>query len=196
MAATPSLNRLVASTLLIEQPVKRSLALDVDVRALAERRPVIIDESDSDLDAFPAARERGYTGVSSKSCKGLYKSILNAARCRQWNAAEGGDRYFLSAEDLTCPAGLSVQQDLALVSLLGIGHVERNGHHYVRGMAWAPASEQRAFLAGHGDLYEERAGVPCLRIRDGVIALDSLNQAGFAHTAEPDWDGLSVMARP
>ena len=41
----------------------------------------------------------------------------------------------MSAEDLTTQAGLSVQQDLALVNLLGIRHVERNGHHYVNGMA-------------------------------------------------------------
>ena len=44
----------------------------------------------------------------------------------------------MSAEDLTTQAGLSVQQDLALVNLLGITHVERNGHHYVNGMAALP----------------------------------------------------------
>ena len=49
--------------------------------------------------------------------------------------------YFMSAEDLTTQAGLSVQQDLALVNLLGIGHVERNGHHYVNGMAALPLAE-------------------------------------------------------
>jgi hypothetical protein len=31
----------------------------------------------------------GYCGVSPKTCKGLYKSILNRARCLQWNPAEG-----------------------------------------------------------------------------------------------------------
>jgi len=31
----------------------------------------------------------GYCGVSPKTCKGLYKSILNRARCQQWNPAEG-----------------------------------------------------------------------------------------------------------
>ena len=56
---------------------------------------MIIDESDGELDAFAMARERGYLGVSSKTCKGLYKSILNAARCAQWNAQEGGTRYFM-----------------------------------------------------------------------------------------------------
>jgi hypothetical protein len=54
--------------------------------------------------------------VSSKCCKGLYKSILNAARCKSWNAEAGGERYFMSGEDLTTQAGLAVQQDLALVN--------------------------------------------------------------------------------
>ena len=44
----------------------------------------------------------------------------------------------MSAEDLTTLAGVSVQQDLALVSLLGLDHVERNGHHFIDGMSFAP----------------------------------------------------------
>ncbi len=45
------------------------------------------------------------------------------------NKPERSQGLFLSGEDLTCQAGLAVQQDLALVSLLGLSHVERNGHH-------------------------------------------------------------------
>ena len=48
----------------------------------------------------------------------------------------------MSAEDLTTQAGIAVQQDLALASLVGATHVERNGHHYVDGMAGAPEQEQ------------------------------------------------------
>ena len=46
----------------------------------------------------------------------------------------------MTGEDLTIQAGLALQQDLALVSLLGLTHVERNGHHYVNGMAGLPAA--------------------------------------------------------
>ena len=81
---------------------------------------MIIDESDGELDAFVRARALGYGGVSSKDCKGFYKSIVNLARCRLWNAEDGGGAFFLSGEDLTTQAGLAVQQDLALVSLLGL----------------------------------------------------------------------------
>jgi hypothetical protein len=154
--------------------------------------PVIIDESDADLDAFPRAKPLGYSGVSSKMCKGFYKSILNAARCAAWSTGEA--RYFMTGEDLTTQAGLAVQQDLALVNLLGITHVERNGHHYVNGMADLPPHEQDAFLAAHPDLYERSHGAVRLRIRDGGLAIGSLGGAGFASGAEPDWRVLTPMA--
>src|SRR5436853_591672 len=154
--AEPRLKRLASSIAFIEQPVNRQHALSGDVSALAEEKPVIIDESDDSLEAFPRARRLGYTGVSSKTCKGLYKSLLNAARCRLWNREEGAARYFMSGEDLTLQAGLALQQDLALVSLLGLAHAERNGHHYVNGMAGLPLAEQAAFLEAHPDLYERR----------------------------------------
>ncbi len=115
--------------------------------------------------AFPAHGSLDYSGVSSKCCKGLYKSILNAARCANWNAAAGTARYFMTGEDLTTQAGLAVQQDLALVNLIGLTHVERNGHHYVNGMSGLPEAEQPAFLAAHPDLYERSHGAVRLKIR-------------------------------
>ena len=188
------LKRLAASIAFIEQPVKRAKALAQDVSELGEYKPVIIDESDDSLEAFPRARRLGYAGVSSKTCKGLYKSLLNAARCRMWNREEGAERYFMSGEDLTVQAGLGVQQDLALVSLLGLAHVERNGHHYVNGMAGAPQAEQAAFLAAHPDLYERSQGAVRLRIENGNLQLQSLGCAGYASGALPDWEAMRAMA--
>lgn len=202
MRAEPRLQRLMASILFIEQPIARAQALTVDLGRAGLGLPVIIDESDGELDSFVQARAQGYAGVSSKTCKGLYKSILNAARCVAWNGASeaqrtppgsGPTRYFLSAEDLTTQAGLSVQQDLALVNLLGITHVERNGHHYVNGMAALPAAEQQAFLHAHPDLYEHSHGATRLAIRDGVIHLVSLDTPGFASAALPDVEGMAPL---
>src|SRR6185369_15826858 len=150
-----------------------------DVSELAEEKPVIIDESDDSLEAFPRARRLGYTGVSSRTGKGIYRSILNAARCRLWNREEGSDRYFMAGEDLTTQAGLAVQQDLALASLLGIAHVERNGHHYVNGMAGLPEAEQERFLKAHADLYESSHGAVRLKIIDGNLQIGSLACPGF-----------------
>jgi hypothetical protein len=193
MQASPQLRRMVDSILFIEQPINRKHALDKDVSALSRVKPVIIDESDANLAAFPAARALGYAGVSSKCCKGLYKSMLNAARCRLWNTEAGAERYFMSGEDLTTQAGLAVQQDIALVNLLGLTHVERNGHHYVNGMAGLPQSEQDAFLAAHPDLYERSRGAVRLQIRDGRLAIGSLASAGFASGADPDWTALRSL---
>jgi hypothetical protein len=192
--ADARLKKLAASIAFIEQPVKRQNAMNDDVSELGEDKPVIIDESDDSLEAFPLARRRGYTGVSSKACKGLYKSILNSARCTLWNREEGAVRYFMSGEDLTTQAGLAVQQDLALAALLGLSHVERNGHHYVNGMAGLPESEQSAFLAAHPDLYERSHGAVRLRITNGILALGSLFAPGYASGALPEFKEMRSMA--
>ena len=193
LRADASLARLARSIAFLEQPIERQRALDCDMRSVAPEVPLLIDESDATLDAFPRARAVGYAGVSSKSCKGLYKSLISAARCRLWNAERRDARYFVSGEDLTVQPGLALQQDLALVTLLGIEHVERNGHHYVNGMGGAPAMEQHAFHVAHTDLYECSHGAVRLAIRDGRIALASLACAGFASDAEPDWTSLASM---
>ena len=187
----PAMDRFCRSLLFVEQPIHRANALQKDVSRLSGVCPVIIDESDQDLDAFARARALGYQGVSSKSCKGFYKSLINLARCRMWSSDNGV--YVMSAEDLSCQAGLSLQQDLALVALLGIDHVERNGHHYVRGMSDVPRAEQEAFLSAHGDTYAEVGGVTCLRITDGRIAIDSAQAPGFGTTVEPQWQSMHPM---
>ncbi len=187
MQADARLARLLKSVLFIEQPVKRQKAFAARVEGIDT--PVIIDESDDALDAFPRAKALGYRGVSSKTCKGLYKSLVNRARCAAW-----GEGYFMSGEDLTIQAGLALQQDLALVSLLGLTHVERNGHHYVNGMADLPASEQQAFLAAHPDLYEMSHGAVRVKIEDGMLALGSLDTPGYASNAMPEWTSMKEMA--
>ncbi len=113
-----------------------------------------------------------------------------------WNAEAGTERYFMSGEDLTTQAGLAVQQDLALVNLIGLTHVERNGHHYVNGMAGLPRHEQDRFLAAHPDLYEHSYGAVRLKIRNGRLAIGSLEGAGFASGAYPDWAALATLAAP
>ena len=188
MKAAPRLARLVASIIFIEQPIKRQNAFAKSVAKLSAEKPVIIDESDDSLDAFPRAKALGYRGVSSKTCKGLYKSIINRARCAAW-----GDGYMMSGEDLTIQAGLALQQDLALVTLLGLTHVERNGHHYVNGMASLSAEEQSAFLAAHPDLYERSHGAVRVAIREGMLDIGTLDCKGFASAAMPDWDSMRKM---
>jgi L-alanine-DL-glutamate epimerase-like enolase superfamily enzyme len=188
MKSDRRLARLVASIVFIEQPVKRSAALERPVEGI--EKPVIIDESDDSLEAFPRARALGYKGVSSKTCKGIYKSLINRARCAAWGA-----EYFMTGEDLTIQPGLALQQDLALVSVLGLTHLERNGHHYVNGMADLPRAEQQAFLTAHPDLYEQSHGAVRVRIENGELAIDSLDCPGYASRAMPDWRSMKEMPR-
>jgi hypothetical protein len=193
--ATPELKRLAAATLYVEQPLPRAITLNTDISALAGTIPVLIDESDNTLDAFVEAIRHGYTGVSSKTCKGLYHSLLNAARCRMLNL-NGGPGFFMSAEDLTTQGGLAVQQDLALVNLIGLTHVERNGHHYVDGFAGqgAGGTERQAFLLAQPGLYQAVGDNVCLAIQGGSLDLSSLAATGFATNAYPDWQTLRPMA--
>jgi hypothetical protein len=193
MRETPALGRLLDAVLFIEQPIKRQVALSRSVAALAKEKPLEIDESDGELSSFPAAIALGYTGVSSKNCKGFYKSILNAARVAKLNAEAGSRRYFMSAEDLTTWAGVSVQQDLCLVSLLGLTHVERNGHHFINGMSFAPEPEQEAFAAAHADLYVKEEGPARLRIQEGRLSIGSLDCLGFAVNAPLDFSSMRTM---
>jgi L-alanine-DL-glutamate epimerase-like enolase superfamily enzyme len=195
LAHSPALQRLYGAILWLEQPLARDITLTADVRPLDALRPLIIDESDANLDAFPAAMALGYRGVSSKNCKGLYKSIINSARCDARNAADGAGRWFMSAEDLTTLPGISLQQDLALVSLLGLAHAEKNAHHFVDGMRHRPQAEQRRFAAAHPDLYRldplpDGRCVARLKIAQGEVAFGSLDVPGFAHTVDMDWNQL------
>jgi hypothetical protein len=184
--------RALKAPLYIEQPLPREASLATPLPA-DPPAPLLMDEADGTLDAFVKGRTVGWTGVSSKACKGVYKSLINRARCERWNRDAGRPMFFMSAEDLTCQAGLAVQQDLALIALLGITHSERNGHHYGRGFGDAPLAEQRAFVSAHRDLYELHDDQARLRIERGAISLDSLFAPGYAHGAEPDWAATQAL---
>ena len=188
-----ALKPIAARLLYIEQPMPRDITRQSPLGALANR-DFIIDEADDSYDAFPAARALGYRGISSKSCKGIYKSILNATRAAKWSKA--GERFFVTGEDLTCQAGLGVQQDLALGALIGVTHAERNGHHYVDGFADTPAAEAEAFLAAHSDLYVRDGNRIRLAIHDGDLLTGSLTSPGFASSVHPYWSGLAPLEQP
>ena len=83
----------VASRLLyIEQPMPRDTTRQSPLGVLSSR-DFIIDEADDSYDAFPAAKALGYRGISSKSCKGIYKSILNATRGKSGTPVETSSSY-------------------------------------------------------------------------------------------------------
>ncbi|MCI0549217.1 MAG: mandelate racemase [Candidatus Rokubacteria bacterium] len=194
----PALRRLVASIAFVEQPLDRAIALDPAVadglRALGRRRPIIIDESDDALDAFPRAIALGYRGVSTKNCKGIVKSFLNRSLVEARNVERApAARLFMSAEDLTTVPVLPVQQDLATVRALGITHVERNGHHYVRGLAHVGRRERAEAIRLHPDLYHGTAEEAFLRIEGGRLRVGSLATPGYGVALMPDLDAMTPL---
>lgn len=189
LSRTPRLAPLLARTLLLEQPLARQVALQQSIAGLGIGVPVILDESDDHEQAFETGLTLGYRGISSKACKGIYRSLHSASR-----VARDAQHLLLCGEDLTCQAGLAVQQDSLLASSLGVTHIERNGHHYVDGFGVAPEAEAQAFAASHPGLYTTAAGRARLAVRQGRIDLSSLHGPGFGHNAAPHWDSLTPIS--
>lgn len=177
-------DRLLANLRAIEQPVPRAATFDAthadDIARLSGRAPVIIDEADATLDSLPRALELGYGGVSVKACKGVMRALLARARLDARGAG------MQSGEDLTNLPAMPLLQDLALARLLGLRDVERNGHHYFRGMDHLSGTERSWLEREHGDLF---GGDARLRIEGGAISLASVGSArGFGYAgpvAEP-----------
>ena len=181
--ADHSLDQFLRHLIFIEQPLPRAIALKHSLTAWPDRPPIIIDESDAELTSFATALDRGYAGTSHKNCKGVFKSIANAALAKQRGA-------ILSGEDLSNVGPVALLQDLAVVAALGIPHAERNGHHYFRGLSLS--SEET--LAQHGDLYRRHArGFVTLNIQHGCVAVDSVVAAPFGVAFEPDVSQLTPL---
>lgn len=199
MAASPSLKALYRDILFIEQPLERSVAMDPAVapalRRLDQAKPVIIDEADGWVEAFKEATALGYRGTSHKNCKGVYKSLKNMSFAKAHNADAGREELFLSAEDLSNLPIVALQADLAAVAMLGIDHVERNGHHYFRGLGHLSEAEKQSALDEHPDLYERRGDEVFLRIGQGALACRSIQVPGMGFSALPDMDAMIPLDR-
>ena len=194
LKAAPALRRFWRQIMFIEQPLDRTVAMDPDIaptlQALSREKPVIIDEADGWVSAFREAIALGYRGTSHKNCKGIYKSLHNLALAAAHNQRIGRAELFLSAEDLSNLPVVPLQADLAAVALLGISHVERNGHHYFRGLGHLPEAEKTAALAAHPDLYERRADEVFLegRGRHAGVRLAPGSRHGLCRAAGPGGD--------
>jgi hypothetical protein len=187
--ARPELRELWPHVLVVEQPVHRDFALsDQAGAALADwsdHPPLIVDESDGAVGDVPRALSLGYAGASHKNCKGIIKGLANAAVLATRRRA--GAPAVLTGEDLCILGPVALLQDLAMMAALGITHVERNGHHYYRGLSMLPREWQDQTLARHPDIYRRHeAGFAALRIREGRIDLGSLNAAPFGVAPELD----------
>ena len=176
--------------LFVEQPLHRDVALAESVRgelaAWSEAPPMIIDESDGEIDCMRRALALGYRGTSHKNCKGVIKGIAN--RCLiEWyrrNRSDDGP-WLMSGEDLANVGPVALLNDLAVMAVLGIEDVERNGHHYFAGLGMFPDELQAMVCERHPDLYAMRPeGYASLVIEEGKLSTRSLGAAPFGHGLE------------
>jgi L-alanine-DL-glutamate epimerase-like enolase superfamily enzyme len=112
--------------LYIEQPTARDLRKDrANVMHEAARlRPVVIDESLTDLEALLLAREMGYTGVALKACKGQTQAMLMAAAAQKFG-------MFLCVQDLTCPGASLIHSAGIAARVPGNAGIEANARQFV-----------------------------------------------------------------
>lgn len=150
----------------IEQPTARDLHADrANVMHEAARlKPVVIDESLTDLESLLLARAMGYTGVALKACKGQSQALLMAAAARK----EG---MFLCVQDLTCPGASLIHSAGLAAHVPGVAAIESNARQY------CPAANAP---------WEPRfPGI--FRIADGTMATDVLTGLGLgAVPSEPE----------
>jgi hypothetical protein len=197
LVATPALRELWSRLLYVEQPWHRSVALSPAIGELArtwpDRPPIIIDESDGEIDSLPTALALGYAGTSHKNCKGIFKGVANACLLAQRRVA--GETAVLSGEDLANAGPIGLTQDLAVQAAFGVTSIERNGQHYFAGLSQFPPALQRFALAQYPNLFVRAPqGWPRLDIRDGRLRLDSVNAAPFGVPGEVDLSELTSEA--
>ena len=173
----------MARLLFVEQPFHRDVALieetRKDLNAWSDRPLIIIDESDAEINSMQTALKSGYAGTSHKNCKGVFKSIANACLLKHIHEQEPHRSLILSGEDLANIGPIALLQDLTVMSVLGIKHIERNGHHYFAGLDSFPVEVQQQILSSHSDLYHQPAEFPTLKIRNGRIGIASLLRSPF-----------------
>lgn len=142
----------------VEQPTHRDLRAHREnvMHEAARLRPVVIDESLTELDSLRLAREMGYTGAALKACKGQAQALLMAAAAQRW-------KMFLCVQDLTCPGASLIHSAGLAAHVPGVAAIEANSRQYV------PAANQ-----------EWEAKFPGIfRVRDGNMRTGEITGPGL-----------------
>jgi hypothetical protein len=181
LVAEEKLANFLKRLIFVEQPVYRTAALGEETKDCFDNWPeapiMIIDESDGEVRSMKKAIDLGYSGTSHKNCKGVFKSIANLALIQHLTSED--KPLVLSAEDLTNVGPVALLQDLAVVASLGIQHVERNGHHYFKGLSMYPEAVQETFIKAIPNLYHRVDDFAALKVEKGVIDTSSITETAL-----------------
>jgi L-alanine-DL-glutamate epimerase-like enolase superfamily enzyme len=110
----------------IEQPTARDLKAHRanTMHEAAKLKPIVIDESLTDLESLLLAREMGYTGAALKACKGQSQALLMAAAAQKFG-------MFLCVQDLTCPGASLIHSASLAAHIPTVAAIEANSRQYV-----------------------------------------------------------------
>lgn len=144
----------------IEQPTHRDLKSHPEHRMhkASAIKPVVIDESLVDFESLLLARERGYSGVALKACKGHGEALLMAAAAQKYG-------LFLCVQDLTCPGASFLHSAELSARIPGVAAIEGNGRQY------CPAGNR-----GWSDRFPTM-----FHITDGMLGTHVLTGMGLGH---------------
>ena len=110
----------------VEQPTARDLDThrqNVMFEA-AKLKPVVIDESLTDLHALLLSREMGYTGAALKACKGQSTMMILTPVMEK-------NKMFLCVQDLTCPGASLIQSASLAAHVPGVQAIEANSRQFM-----------------------------------------------------------------
>lgn len=152
--------------LYVEQPTARDLRKNRHnvMHAAAKLRPVVIDESLTDLDSLLLARDMGYNGVALKACKGQSQAMLMAAAAAKY-------KMFVCVQDLTCPGASLIHSAGISAHVAGVAGIEANARQYVPAAnePWA-ARFPGIFKVRDGYMRVAEIGGPGLGIPESMAA--------------------------
>jgi L-alanine-DL-glutamate epimerase-like enolase superfamily enzyme len=142
----------------VEQPTARDLKAhrDQDMHKAAAIKPVVIDESLTDIEALMLSREMGYTGAALKACKQQSQVVLMAAVGQK-------HKMFLCVQDLTCPGASLIQSASLAAHVPPVAAIEANSRQY--------------FPAANKDWENKFPGI--FKVKDGSMDTSELNGPGL-----------------
>ena len=142
----------------VEQPTARDLKAHPEnvMHEAAKLRPVVIDESLTDVEALLLSQKMGYTGAALKACKGQSHMMLIASVAEK-------HKLFLCVQDLTCPGASLIQSASLAAHVPGVAAIEANSRQYM------PAAN-RSWESGFPGVF---------RITDGTMDTSELNKIGL-----------------